>query len=158
MRDGEAARGARRRATRAAALGATLVAALGGGLAGCTVSGNMSGPADPVLAERFLDGLRQPVERIEAMELGRTRDGFALSVFGRVSTLGWSAPLLRARDPAISPDGMLEFDFVAVPPQLETPRPGPVRIRADRAFPAEVLRQARGVRIWAAEGAVEGVF
>ncbi|MGF1658313.1 MAG: hypothetical protein ACFCUS_02705 [Rubrimonas sp.] len=140
---------------RAAVLTAALAASIA---AGCTVGGNLSDPPDPALAQRYLDGLRAPVAQIEAMELGRTRDGFALSVFGRVPTVGWSAPQLRPRDPAVSADGMLEYDFVAVPPQGVEPRPGPVRIRADRAFPADAAAQARGVRIWSAEGAAEGLF
>ncbi len=145
-------------------------------LAGCTISGG--GPGDPLstesrqLQEAYVASLREPTPRVTGLELGRMRDGFLLSAFAQTATQGWSAALLRPRTPLMAADGMLEFDFVAAPPQPDTdkasaagpeetqaePPRRPATLRADRVLAPSLVAEAVGVRVFAREGSIEGRF
>ena len=106
---------------------------------------------------------KDSVVRIDELELGRLFSGFMLTAVGVAPGLGYFAPELRPRfGGELGPDGFYEFDFVAAAP------PEPVksdvsgiaarRIRADFEITPDMLRAARGVRVWSARGNVEGRF
>lgn len=136
-----------------------LVLAMGSGLAGCTWLGlaeeeETAQPADPAGGAARS---REPVARVEAIELGRTRDGIAVAAFGIAPGLGYARPrLVPRRDGAPAPGGYLEFDFFALPPDpdRDLPRgePSARRLRADRLIPERDLAGVRGLRIYALEG------
>jgi hypothetical protein len=136
----------------------TIILALCGAAAtGCTFSGDLS-PTDPVLQAAYVETLRTVVPRVVGLELGRTRDGFALAAFGSTDERGWSSAQLRPRDPLVAPDGFMEFDLTGVPPQGAAPIAGPAPIRADRALAEALVGQTRGARVFAVEGSMEGLF
>lgn len=103
------------------------------------------------------------LKRVERLELGRLESGYMLTVFGVAPTIGYWLPELRIRNGgALATDSFYEFDLVAAAPN-ETPK-GEIRplkarlIRADYEISPEMLRSARGVRIYADEGSVDGRF
>lgn len=104
-----------------------------------------------------------PVVRIDNLELGRLYRGYMLVTYGVAPGAGYFAPELRIRyDGQLGQDGYYEFDFVAVPPRDRPARdntPIIARIlRADYELTPEMLRVARGVRVWSARDSVEGRF
>lgn len=103
------------------------------------------------------------VVRIDELELGRLFSGFMLTAVGVAPALGYYAPELRPRfGGELGPDGFYEFDFVAAAPpepvQSDVSGIAARRIRADFEITPEMLRAARGVRVWSARGNVEGRF
>lgn len=109
---------------------------------------------------------RRPVLNVQRLEIGRTHDGVALTAFGLVPHQDWFSPLLVARrDGLPGPDGFVEYDFVAAPPELnqwpyaEPYEPGPAGdpsqrlIRADAEIPAANLSLAAGLRVHGSGGA-----
>ncbi len=124
--------------------------------AGCIEA---SGPAPGLTAKPPAEPEKEMIQRVGQLEIGRTFDGFNLTAFGLTDSIGWRQPELRTRGPVPGPDGFIELDFVARPPAQAQPGPIPVRaVRADIAFDAATMRQATGVRVYARDGAVQGVF
>lgn len=103
---------------------------------------------------------------ISALDLGRAYDGVVISVEGLAPGLGYHEPELRDHDRgALSTDGFLQLDFVALAPTPEAaetlPQPGgekALRIRALRDVPVSTLRGVRGVRVFTATGAATRPF
>lgn len=103
------------------------------------------------------------VQSVRKLEIGRTRDGVMLTAYGTGTGLGYSLPRLRARrDGKPGPDGMIDYDFIANPPDpgfnLGT---GTVKARALRAdLPVKVteLEGARGIRVHGRERGVQILF
>ncbi|MEO0680230.1 MAG: hypothetical protein AAF192_07425, partial [Pseudomonadota bacterium] len=148
----------RRRAAAAAALTALLAAA------GCSdtrdaVAEAAAGtefrilePSTPAEAEpeaRLVDAQLRPVSRVASLELGRMHRARLLVARGEAPRTGWFQPELRPRrDGAPGPDGFLEFDFIAAPPELNgggEPSVGSAaqrRIKAVRPIPERELRGA----------------
>ena len=122
-------------------------------LAGCAV-GSGPGPVadiDPARKTLIADAQR--------LEIGRVTDGFALTGFGVTEGAGWSLPELRPRGAGVGSDGVLEFDFVALPPaEPVAAAEGARRIRGDALIPFDRLVRANGVRIYGRRGFVEGLF
>ena len=116
--------------------------------------------AAPILAQR----VPVPVASIQNIEIGRTRNGFAISAFGTAKGLGYTEPSLRARrDGAPAADGFLDYDFVALPPGPDagyapTASAEARAIRADLLLGADQLRGASGIRIHGAAGGMQIVF
>jgi hypothetical protein len=105
----------------------------------------------------------RPVAQITDIEIGRTADGYALTVFGLTETAGWAAPELRLRGTRPDTQGMLNFDFVAVPP-AEPPTspmaqlPEARRVRADALLPEAFFQGLAGMRIHSAGAPAEITF
>jgi hypothetical protein len=96
------------------------------------------------------------IARVGTLEVGRTRTGFMLAALGEADGVGWRAPRLRPAREGLSPDGFLEFEFVAIPPA--EPGPGVQRLRADAPLPPQAITGAAGLRVIARQGDAEGVF
>lgn len=132
------------------------VACLGGcGLFSDDENGVPADERQDVLSDRGV-----PVESVHSIEVGRTRDGFAVTAFGTAPALGYGEPHLRARrDGQVGADGFLDFDFVATPPALGLERgQGAItarRIRGDTILGAEALIGASGIRVHALSGGVQ---
>lgn len=104
-----------------------------------------------------------PVVRIDNLELGRLFRGYMLIASGVAPDAGYYAPELRIRyDGELGADGFYEFDFVAAPPREPVGvanAPITARIlRGDYELSPEMLRTARGVRVWSSRDSVEGRF
>jgi hypothetical protein len=101
-----------------------------------------------------------PVQAVQNVEIGRTRDGFLITAFGTAPGLGYSLPRLRPRrDGAPGIDGYVEYDFVASEPPagFDLP-PGTARtrtLRADLPVKATQLRGAAGIRVLALRGGAQ---
>ncbi|MGG7565975.1 hypothetical protein ACQ5SO_07420 [Rhodovulum sp. DZ06] len=104
---------------------------------------------------------RRAVERVDRLEIGRVHEGLMLSAFGTAPRQDWfSARLEPRREGLPGPDGFIEFDFVAAPPELngfsaaETPGSATQRaMRADAAIEEANLAGAAGLRVHAAGNA-----
>lgn len=117
----------------------------------------LGAPVDPLIAREEL------VAELVDLELGRTADGYALSVFGLTSEAGWARPRLRPRGERPDTAGFFNFEFVALPPT--TPSTSPMaqlpearRVRADRLFTVEFLTGLSGLRIWTTSGSADVTF
>ncbi|WP_092862445.1 hypothetical protein [Albimonas pacifica] len=108
--------------------------------------GGAPGPSGPVYEKR-------PVASVESLEIGQIYRGRLLTAHGAAPATGWFHATLEPRNGSrLAPDGFLEFDLVAAPPELNGGEPGvPARlpIRADRAIPTADLVGAQGVRVYA---------
>ncbi|MEM6945928.1 MAG: hypothetical protein AAF416_16295 [Pseudomonadota bacterium] len=141
-----------RRRALIAAFAASPMALLGG----CSLFGDDE--EEVAEAQAVLERRREPVENVGRVEVGRTRNGFAVSAYGVAPTTGFSQPILSLRrDGSLALDGFLEFDFLALAPDpgLAMPR-GQIaarRIRADRVLKPDELQGARGLRIFALRNA-----
>ncbi|TYO89456.1 hypothetical protein [Oceanicella actignis] len=146
--------------------------AVAAGLAGCgndyvrieALSPSVEPEPAPKPAPREALTLK-PVEAIELIELGVTRDGALIHAVGLAPTTRWFAATLRPRGGgAPAPDGFLEFDFLAAPPELNGGAPGarglPAQRRLQAALPLseQTVRGAAGVRVFAAQGAAAARF
>lgn len=111
-------------------------------------------PAPVPAAVEPNEPVKLPVEKIQSVDLGRTFDGFMLTVTGNTVTAGWTAPELRPRGTGPTAEGLLEFDFLAQPPTAAAPpaAAGMTRVLAFRPFPLAELQAVRGLRIHAADG------
>ena len=108
---------------------------------------------------------RKPVLRVDRVEFGSLHDGVAVAAFGEAPAPQWFAARLQPRGDGLpAPDGFLEFDFVAAPPELngaEAPplgNPAQRQIRADRGLTREDMSGAVGVRVFAIAGVVAARF
>ncbi len=154
---------AKRRISMRRANGAACLA-LAAALAGCSTGNDyvqleVMGPSteekpQPEL-QRAPSQLR-PVATVDRLEFGAMHDAVAVTAFGEAPTTGWFSPRLVARgDGKPGPDGFLEFDFVAGPPELNggtvQPEGSPAQraIRADRAVARDLAATAIGVRVFA---------
>ena len=168
---GRSVRAKGERAARGAAAAAALAAALAATGCNSTVGGGEG--AEPAVRFRFLtasDEAPPPparilnpelraVARIERIELGRMHQARLLTAVGEAPVTGWFQPALAPRAGGRpGPDGFLEFDLVAAPPELNNVAPGPVgtpaqrAVRADRILPDALVRSAVGVRVFAESG------
>jgi hypothetical protein len=82
---------------------------------------------------------------------------------GVAPSTGYYLPELRIRyGGELGPDGFYEFDFVAAAPDDSTSganAPVTARmLRGDFELSPEMLRTARGVRVWSSRDSVEGRF
>lgn len=113
-------------------------------------------------AERRLGPPKEAVEKVESLELGRLYRGYMLIAEGTAPALGYYSPELRIRyDGELGPDGFYEFDLVAIAPKepVEGPNdPALRRLRGDYQLTPDMLRNARGVRVYGANDSVEGRF
>lgn len=132
---------------------ALLLPALLGGLAGCGLFG---GSEEEAAVPPAVEAARraEPVDSVSRIEIGRTRDGYLLSAFGVAPGTGFGGPRLVARrDGGTGPDGYLDFDFLAVPPDQGFAMPqGDQRartIRADLALRQRQIEGAAGIRVHA---------
>ncbi|MEM1343362.1 MAG: hypothetical protein AAGI34_02140 [Pseudomonadota bacterium] len=145
-----------------------MMAGLSAGLAGCSLFANDEEevPEEPAPSPVLP---REPVERIENAEIGRTRSGIALAVFAIAPGRGYTRPRLDARRQGRpAEDGFLEYDFVATPPEPPaedapaplTPEPSLAarRIRADLLIEERTLRGVRGIRIFGLRGGLQLPF
>ncbi|MEO1470700.1 MAG: hypothetical protein AAFV86_16770 [Pseudomonadota bacterium] len=105
-------------------------------------------PEAPVEARRAV-----PMERINGVEIGRVSNGISVTVFGIAPGAGYGAPQLTPRRggrPA--PDGFVEYDFRAIPPDPGFQMPEGTlavrELRADRLIPETILRGTAGLRIY----------
>ncbi|MGB0411975.1 MAG: hypothetical protein ACPGFA_10335 [Pikeienuella sp.] len=105
----------------------------------------------------------QSVSRIDTLELGRLHRGYMLTAIGLAPGLGyWDPKLVIRYNGELAPDGFYEFDLVARPPYEpigndQAPIPAR-RVRGDFEITPEMLRSARGVRVWSERDNVEGRF
>lgn len=104
-----------------------------------------------------------PVQAVQSVELGRTRDGFLITALGTAPGLGYSLPGLRARrNGAPGGDGYIEYDFVAAtPPKGFDLPPGNTQsrsLRADLPVTLAELQGAAGIRVMALNGGVQMDF
>jgi hypothetical protein len=104
-----------------------------------------------------------PVQRIESLELGRLFNGYMLTAVAIAPGTGYYQPELALRyGGELGPDGFYEYDFVArAPEEQQAGATTPITaryLRADSELTPEMLRSARGVRIWSARDSVEGRF
>lgn len=143
------------RLSRRSALGVIALAAV----PGCTWFGGDEDEEipEPEAPEGLAARGREPVERIERVELGRTATGLALTAFGLAPGLGYARPrLVPRREGRPSQDGYLEFDMLAIPPDpdRDLPRgePSARRLRADILLSNDELEGLRGLRVFALEG------
>ncbi|MGB0506613.1 MAG: hypothetical protein ACPGGK_10500 [Pikeienuella sp.] len=103
------------------------------------------------------------LKTVERLELGRLERGYMLTVVGAAPTVGYWAPELRMRNGgALATDSYYEFDLVAARPyETAVAESAPLNarlIRADFEITPEMLRAARGVRIYTTDGSVDGRF
>jgi len=144
---------------RNAALAAAIAIILG--LGGCSLFGSdkaketeaQAVPADPFVL----------IASVRNIELGRTRNGIAVTAFGVAPGLGFAAPDLRPRrDGKPGPDGILDFDFVARAPDAGfNLGEGPISaraVRADTLLSPRQLEGVRGIRIHGASGGLQMLF
>lgn len=130
-------------------------------LAGCSLFGSdkpketetQAAEADPYI----------PVETVRNIEIGRTRNGIAITAFGIAPGLGYGAPELRARrDGTAGPDGILDFDFVARAPdanfKLGEGSVSARAVRADTLLSPSQLQGVRGIRVHADSGGLQMLF
>lgn len=132
------------------------------GLGGCSWLG-LGGKDDEKAVEVEVEAFYEPVEAVRNIEIGRTRDGAAVTAYGYAPGLGYSAPELRPRrEGNIGPDGYLDFDFFA-----RAPAPGfglgqgELRarlVRADMLLTLRALEGVRGIRIHGASGGLQVAF
>lgn len=170
---GGAARAASAR--RAAALAALVGAAAPSGcgyveLAGPQPSAPAGPPTQQVVSPNTRGGALMPnaqkllVDTVDRIEVGRTRSGLLLAAFGSAVETGWFQPALRPLNSGVpAPDGFLEFEFVAAPPELNVvdgqeqrpPRGTPEqrRVKGVRPVAATELVDVAGIRVFAARGA-----
>lgn len=134
-----------------------LVAALA--LGACESNAHLGGDSAAEEAAAAV-GVQVPVEAVQSVEIGRTRDGFLVTAYGSAAGLGYARPTLRPRrGGAPGVDGYLEYDFVATEPAagLDLP-PGSAqarRLRADLPVQAASLRGARGIRVLGLTGGAQ---
>lgn len=144
---------------RNAVLAAAVLAVLG--LGGCSSSGSdksEENATQAVQADPYV-----PVETVRNIQIGRTRNGIAITAFGVAPGLGFGAPELRPRrDGKPGPDGVLDFDFVARAPDARfNLGEGPVEaraVRADTLLPTRTLKGVQGIRIHGASGGLQMQF
>jgi len=108
-------------------------------------------------AEQPSQAAEVPVEGVRGIEVGRTRRGMMITAYGTAPGIGFGAPrLVPRRGGRPGPEGFLDFDFVATPPDpgFELPA-GPVKgraLRADLELAPEALQGAAGIRVHARVG------
>lgn len=158
------------RRRRIGALGCGLIVGLAAlSLAGCeTIADNTpdvgftvlepSKKQEPQAPEVMTNAVKRPVAEVTSLEVGQMRKGRLLTAHGAAATPGWFQPALVPRGERPTPDGFLEFDFVAAPPELNGGAPMPEgtpiqrSIRADRAVSNADLAGVSGLRVYAAGG------
>ena len=115
-------------------------------------------------AEEAIEAARfEPVDKVLNIEIGRTRNGYVVSVVGLAPGLGYGAPELRPRrEGNVGPDGFLDYDFIvqAPDPKLNLGQ-GEVsarRVQMGLQVKAEDLRGATGIRVHAVTGGLQMAF
>ena len=149
----------RRNAALATAAAIAAVLALGG----CSLFGSGDDEAAVAAEQAEAASLYVPVEVVRHIEIGRTRNGYAITARGEAPGLGHGAPELRARrEGKAGPDGFIDYDFVA-----RAPDPGlnlgqgsvqARMIRADLHVTARELQGAVGIRIHGVSGGLQMLF
>jgi hypothetical protein len=145
----------------ALATAAMVAAALG--LGGCSLFSS-DDKAEVAAVERAAsEALYAPIEAVRRIEIGRTRDGYVITVLGIAPGLGYGAPELRVRrQGSPGPDGIIDFDFVA-----QAPDPGfnlgvgaveARAIRADLMITAKELQGVAGIRVHGVSGGLQMKF
>ena len=104
-----------------------------------------------------------PVASIRNLEIGRTRQGAAITAFGYAPGLGYATPELRARrDGKVGPDGYLDYDFMVQEPHSQYVQgqgtPEARLVRADILLLPRNLAGVRGIRVHAASGGAQMNF
>ena len=146
-------------------IGAALLAAALAGCGGADVGDSVRiGVLEPSPQNRPVAAPTTPLEfrlvaSVEDLNLGAMHRGRMLIAVGEAPATGWYRPQLRPRrGGAPAPDGFLEFDFVAAPPELNGGEAGPVgtpaqrRLRAVAPIEPQALAGAVGVRVFADGG------
>lgn len=145
----------------ALATAAAITASLG--LGGCSLFGSEDKAEVAAAKQAAIESLYEPIAAVRHIEIGRTRNGYVITVYGFAPGLGYGAPELRVRRQwSLGPDGIIDFDFVAKAPD---PRlnlgKGPVEaraIRADLHVTARELQGASGIRVHAVSGGIQMKF
>jgi hypothetical protein len=145
----------------ALATAAALVAALA--LGGCSVFKSKDKDEEVVSEEAAPEAIYEPIESVRDIEIGRTRNGYVISVQGTAPGLGYGAPELRARrDGKPGLDGFLDYDFVVQAPDpgfnLGTGTIDARAVRADLLVTEKDLRGAAGVRVHGIQGGLQMQF
>ena len=136
------------------------------GLPACQTLDELAGLEDEIredVARRSEGPPPQSASRIDNLELGRLYRGYMLTAIGLAPGLGyWDPKLVIRYNGELAPDGFYEFDLVARPPyEAVGDENTPIsarRIRGDYEITPEMLRSARGVRVWSERDSVEGRF
>ncbi|HUS53939.1 MAG TPA: hypothetical protein VMY41_08025 [Thermohalobaculum sp.] len=142
---------------RAAAIAAAL------GLGGCSLFSS-DDDSEAVAAEEAASSARfAPVEAVLHIEIGRTRNGYAITARGIAPGVGFGAPELRARrDGKMGPDGFVDFDFIAQAPDpslnLGEGSASARAIRADLLVPTREFAGVIGIRIHGVSGGLQMTF
>lgn len=143
--------------------GVMAVAALGLGACSLLPEGPLFDPEKAAAEAAARIPPKVLVQSVTSLELGRLYSGYMLTAFAVAPGTGYHQPELRVRnDGTLSTDGFYEFDFVVMPPSdpalgQDLP-PDARRVRGDFRLTAEILRSARGVRIWSDRESIEGRF
>jgi hypothetical protein len=134
---------------------AALAVALG--LGGCSWFSSDDEPDAAAADEAASEAIYEPIAAVRQIEIGRTRNGYVITVQGIAPGLGYGAPELRVRrQGSPGPDGIIDFDFVA-----QAPDPGfnlgegtieAREIRADLMITAAELQGAVGIRVHGLSG------
>ena len=137
-----------------------IAAAMMIGLSGCSWFG--SGDKKEAAVEEAA-APAEPVETVRNIEIGRTRDGAAITAFGYAAGVGYGAPELRARrEGAVGPDGFLDFDFFARPPHggfgLGKGEMKARLVRADILLTPRQLAGVHGIRVHGISGGLQVAF
>ncbi len=150
----------RRNAALATATAIAAVLALGG----CSLFGSDDDDeAAAAIEQAEAAALYVPIEVVRHIEIGRTRNGYAITARGEAPGLGHGAPELRARrEGKVGPDGFIDFDFVAQAPDpsfnLGEGTLQARAIRADLHVTARELQGAVGIRIHGVSGGLQMLF
>ena len=121
-------------------------------------------PAPAPVAPPVVEDPKRPVTGTVTLDLGRTFEGYMLTVTAVSDAAGWSAGELR--DAGTDADGFLLLDFVALPPEAdalvaEAANPSPAAVRrvlAFRPFTLAALQAVPGLRVRGRDGAAAVAF
>ena len=126
-------------------------------LGGCSWFSSDDEPEPAAADEAASEAIYEPIAAVRKIEIGRTRNGYVITVQGIAPGLGYGAPELRVRRQGNpGPDGIIDFDFIA-----QAPDPGfnlgegaveARAIRADLMITADELRGAVGIRVHGLSG------
>jgi len=137
--------------------------AVGLALGGCSLFGDDDEALETAAEAPEIVRQPEPVQAVSKIEIGRTRAGFMVSAFGTAPAIGYGRPQLRPRrNGQPGQDGLIDLDFVAIPPSpdfaLPQGNPRARSLRADLELTGEQLRGARGIRVHATDRGVQMMF
>lgn len=165
-----------RPAARAAIARGAVLAMLCGALAGCGDSWKLWSDNAPEVKVEVLAPSKElpnqesvaivvkeyrPVAGVSTLELGAVHGGLMLTAYGEAPRAGWYRPRLNPRREGLpGPDGFIDYDFEAAPPELNGgaevagSSPAALAVRGDVEVHDSALAGAVGLRVHAESGAV----